>query len=287
MTMKMMMMAMVKRSTLGGLDGSWIGAPGRITVLAVLALAGAAGCATAQAAVDDPTSYEWRGDMPVGGTLEIKGVNGAVNAVRAGGSEVSVTATLRGRRSDPATVRVERVEHAGGLTFCAVYPSPSGREANRCEPGEEGRMNTEDNDVEVEFRVEVPAGVPFRGKTVNGSVHAVDLDSDTDVATVNGDVEVSTSRGARARTVNGSIEARFGAALSENVSFETVNGGISLAVPADLNANLEARWLNGGLDSDIPIAVRGRMGRGSASGTLGSGGPTLRLVTVNGSIRIR
>jgi DUF4097 and DUF4098 domain-containing protein YvlB len=87
--------------------------------------------------------------------------------------------------------------------------------------------------------------------------------------------------------VNGSIEARFGAALSEDVTFETVNGGISLSVPADLDANLEARWLNGGLDSDIPISVRGRMGRGRATGTLGSGGPTLRLVTVNGSIRIR
>jgi len=286
--MKMMMMTMVKRRALGSLDGSWRGAPGRIVVLAVLAVAGAAGCATAQAAGGaDATSYEWRGAMPAGGTLEIKGVNGAVRALRASGSEVSVTATLRGRRSDPSTVRIERVEHAGGLTFCAVYPSPSGEEANSCAPGEGGRMNTRRNDVEVEFRVEVPAGVPFRGRTVNGSVHAVDLDSDTDVATVNGDVEVSTSRGAQARTVNGSIEARFGAALSEDVTFETVNGGISLSVPADLDANLEARWLNGGLDSDIPISVRGRMGRGRATGTLGSGGPTLRLVTVNGSIRIR
>ena len=260
---------------------------GRCATMAALALMSTAGCASAQAAGGATNAYDWRGAMPAGGTLEIKGVNGAVHAQRTSGSEVVVIATLRGRRSDPATVRVERVEHAGGLTFCAMYPTPSGEEANSCAPGSGGRMSTRDNDVEVEFRVEVPAGVPFRGRTVNGSVRAVELDSDTDVSTVNGSVELSTSRSARARTVNGSIEARFGADLREDATFETVNGRIELEVPRDLNANIEARWVSGGLDSDIPISVVGRMGRGRASGVLGSGGPTLHLTTVNGSIRIR
>jgi hypothetical protein len=260
---------------------------GRCAVIAALAVASTAGCASAQAAGGGASPYEWRGAMPSGGTLEIKGVNGAVHARRASGSEVVVTATLRGRRSDPSSVRIEQVEHAGGLTFCAVYPTPSGEEANSCAPGSGGRMNTRENDVEVEFRVEVPAGVPFRGRTVNGSVRAIELDSDTDVSTVNGSVELSTTRSARARTVNGSIEARFGGALREDATFETVNGRIMLDVPRDLNANIEARWVSGGLDSDIPISVVGRMGRGRASGVLGSGGPTLRLSTVNGSIRIR
>lgn len=260
---------------------------GRCATIVALVFASTAGCASAQAAGGAANSYDWRGAMPAGGTLEIKGVNGAVHAVRASGSDVVVTATLRGRRSDPATVRIERIEHAGGLTFCALYPAPSGEQSNSCAPGSGGRMNTRDNDVEVEFRVEVPAGVPFRGRTVNGSVRALGLDSDTDVSTVNGSVELSTTRSARARTVNGSIEASFGAALRDDATFETVNGRIELEVPRDLNANLEARWVSGGLDSDIPISVVGRMGRGRASGVLGSGGPALRLSTVNGSIRIR
>ena len=283
----MMMTTATKWMMLGCFGEGRTGRLLRATVLTMLASTGAAGCATAQAAGGDAQSYEWSGPMPAGGTLEIKGVNGSVHASRAGGGEVSVTATLRGRRSDPASVRVERVEHTGGITFCAVYPSPSGEEANSCAPGAGGRMNTRDNDVEVEFRIEVPAGVPFRGKTVNGSVRAVDLDSDSDVSTVNGDVEVSTSRGARARTVNGSIQARFEGVLREDASFATVNGEISLEVPGDLDANLDARWLNGGLESDLPISMSGRLGRGRATGTLGRGGPTLRLATVNGSIRIR
>src|SRR6056297_3544677 len=83
----------------------------RATVLAMLASSGAAGHATAQAA-GDPTSYEWSGSVPAGGTLEIKGVNGSVHASRAAGGQASVTATLRGRGDDPGSVRVERVEHA-------------------------------------------------------------------------------------------------------------------------------------------------------------------------------
>ncbi|MEX2471955.1 MAG: hypothetical protein WEA34_07245 [Gemmatimonadota bacterium] len=231
-------------------------------------------------------AFAWRGPMPAGGVLEIKGVNGSVHAVRAAGSEVVVTATIRGRRSDPATVRVERVEHDGGITFCAVYPTPSGSDENVCAPGDEGHMSTRRNDVEVEFRVEVPSGVPFHGRTVNGSVEAAELESDVVAKTVNGAVEVSTTGSARARTVNGSIEARMGNAPTGEVDFETVNGRISLDFPDDVDADLDVRWLNGGLDSELPITL-GRMGRGHATGTLGQGGPTIRIKTVNGSIRIR
>lgn len=261
----------------------------------ILALVGTAGCATAQASADDASGddggdqegYTWRGEVPAGGTLEIKGVNGAIRAEAASGSEAVVTTTFQGKRSDPASVRIERVEHAGGVTFCAMYPTPSGEAPNSCEPGEGGRMNTRDNDVEVEFTVAVPRDVPFRGRTVNGSVRATDLASDADVGTVNGSVDVSTVGAARAKTVNGSIDVRMGGALRDDATFETVNGRISLDLPDDLDADLDVRWLNGGLESDLPITIRGRMGRGRASGTLGSGGPMLRVKTVNGSIRIR
>ena len=231
-------------------------------------------------------AFAWRGTMPRGGVLEIKGVNGSVRATRASGSELVVTATFRGRRSDPATVRVERVEHAGGMTFCAVYPTPEGREENVCAPGDGGRMNTRRNDVEVEFQVEVPAGVPFHGRTVNGSVEALELDSNVEVTTVNGSIDLSTSGTATARSVNGSLDVRMGSAPAGDVAFETVNGRIELDVPDDLDARVEARWLNGGLDADLPMTL-GSMSRGRASGTLGQGGPTIHVETVNGSIRIR
>jgi len=248
-----------------------------------------AGCASAQASPGDgrQEGFDWSGVMPAGGTLEIKGVNGSIEAVPSPGSEVRVTAVIDGRRDEASQVRIERVEHGGGLTFCAVYPTPDRERENRCAPGEEGRMNVRDNDARVTFHVEVPAGVPVRLRNVNGAIEALGLASDVDVATVNGSVDLATTGTARARTVNGSIDASFEAALRDDASFETVNGRISLDLPDDLDADIDARWVSGGLESDLPIAVMGRMGRGRATGTLGQGGPTLRIATVNGAIRIR
>ena len=66
--------------------------------------------------------FAWRGRVGAGQTLEIRGVNGGITADASGG-EVEVTAVKRGRNSDPASVEVKVVEHGGGVTICAVYPS--------------------------------------------------------------------------------------------------------------------------------------------------------------------
>ncbi|MDX1647078.1 MAG: hypothetical protein R3304_08030 [Longimicrobiales bacterium] len=233
------------------------------------------------------TGYRWSGAVPPGQSLEIKGVNGSILVVAAEGSEAVVATEARGRRSDPASVRIERVEHEGGLTFCAVYPAPEGQSGNVCAPGESGRLNTGRHDVEVEFRVEVPQGVRFVGRTVNGSVEAVGLAGDVVARTVNGDVEISTTGFAEAETVNGSIDASMGRADPvSGAAFTTVNGSVTLDLHEDVDADIDARWMNGGFESEIPFLLEGRMSRHRARGILGQGGPELRLETVNGSIRI-
>jgi len=149
-------------------------------------------------------------------------------------------------------------------------------------------MNTERNDVQVDFRIEVPAGVAFIGRTVNGEVEAIGLRSDVVAASVNGDIEVATTGFAQAETVNGSIEASMGSSeLREGAEFSTVNGSIDLDLPDDIDADIDASWLNGSFESDIPFLLEGRVSRRSAQGILGDGGAELELETVNGSIRIR
>jgi len=240
------------------------------------------------AAWQEAPDFRWSGRIPAGGSLEIKGVNGAISAEPAGGAEAVVTTEVRARRSDPRSVRIEVVEHDGGVTLCAVYPSPERARENVCAPGTEGRMNTNRNDVEVAFRVLVPAGTPFVARTVNGGIEALDMAGDVRAVTVNGDVEVTTTASAEAETVNGSIEVAMGGSpAARGLSFSTVNGSIRLDIPDDMDAELDARWLNGDLESDLPIMLSGRMGRRSARGALGEGGPLLEISTVNGSIRIR
>lgn len=239
-------------------------------------------------ATQSATDFRWSGRLGSGESLEIKGVNGSVDVVRADGDEIVVMTDAHARRSDPASVHIERVEHADGITFCAVYPTPEGKPENLCRPGSGGRMSTEHNDVQVDFRVEVPDGVSFVGRTVNGHVRADGIDGDVIAVTVNGDIEIATSGLAQAETVNGSIEASIGSpSLADGTAFTTVNGSITLDLPDDVDAELDASWLNGSFESDLPFLLEGRVSRRSAHGMLGDGGPELELETVNGSIRIR
>ncbi len=235
---------------------------------------------------DQEANFVWHGTVPTGQTVEIKGVNGDIIVERAAGEEIEVRAEKRARRSDVDAVRIEVIEHAGGVTVCAVYPSSRGRE-NTCEPGSGGRNSIRNNDVRVTFYVSVPENVAFMGSTVNGNVEVHDLASDVGARSVNGDIEISTTGFAEASTVNGSIEAameRYN--IEAGLSFSTVNGSISLDLPDDVDADLDARWVNGRLEADLPFERIGRVSRHSARGVLGDGGPELSLKTVNGSIHI-
>ena len=226
--------------------------------------------------------FEWQGRLAEGQRIEIKGVNGGVSAEAATGDMVEVTADRRGVRSDPDEVRIEVVEHAAGVTICAVYPA----EGNSCQPGDEGRLRARNNDVKVDFTVMVPSGVAFVGRTVNGGVKAIDLTGDVEARTVNGTVTLSTAGHARAKTVNGSIRAEFGSADWEGeAAFETVNGSVTLTVPASIDADVRIRTTNGSIRTDLPITVT-NSGRRRLEGTLGDGGRELRIKTTNGSVRL-
>jgi len=250
--------------------------------LAALALTGAAAtAATAQGA-----EWNWKGAVAAGKSIEIKGVNGSIRATAGSGSEVVVTAVKKGRKSDPSTVSIEVVNSAAGVTICAVYPS-SGKRANSCGAGDEGHMSTNDNDVSVDFTVQVPAGVKFAGRTVNGSISTERLGSDASVSTVNGDLRVVASGIVRATTVNGQIDVSMGKAdWTGTVDLSTVNGSIRATLPANFSAEVSGKTVNGSIESEFPLMVQGKFGPRSIRGTIGKGGRTLDLATVNGSITL-
>jgi hypothetical protein len=231
--------------------------------------------------------FRWHGAIAQGNAIEVKGVNGDVIAEPSGSNEVEVLADKRGQRSNPEDVRIEVVPHADGVTICAVYPSSTGS-PNECRPGQGGRMNTHNNDVTVRFTVRVPAGVRLIGRTVNGDVEANRLNGAVDVSTVNGSVNFSTSASARATTVNGTIQGEMGRAdWSDTLEFTTVNGSIKLTLPPDLSTDVKAQTVNGDIETDFPLTVTGRISRRRLEGTIGAGGRTLSLETVNGGISLK
>ena len=255
------------------------------TVLPVMLTA----IAFAAPAAAQSTDFRWHGRLAAGKRVEVKGVNGDVRAVFTSGSEVEVTAAKHSRRSDPEDVKIEVIEHDGGVTICAVYPTPRrARQENRCEVGDSWHSSNEDNDVVVDFEVQIPAGVKFDGRTVNGEMSAEGLKADVTASTVNGSVHVTTTGIAEAQTVNGSVYVEMGRAdWTNDLEFSTVNGSVTLILPSQLNAEVRASSVNGDLVTDYPMTVSGRFGRRRMQGTIGSGGRSLSLSTVNGEIRLR
>jgi DUF4097 and DUF4098 domain-containing protein YvlB len=148
--------------------------------------------------------------------------------------------------------------------------------------------DSETGDVSVHFTVRLPAGVKARFETVNGAVSVAGASAEVRATTVNGNVVVSGPGPVSASTVNGSVEAVIeSGADSGDIELRTVNGSVSATAPAGINANLSASTVTGDIQSDFPLTVQGRFGPRRVSGTLGNGGRSINLNTVNGSITLR
>jgi hypothetical protein len=259
------------------------------TLFAVLGAAGLCLTGTTGLAAQD---FEWEGRLEAGQTIEISGINGPVTAMPASGNTVRVEAVKHeGRRGDAEDVLIEVVEHRDGVTICAIYPRRERDRSDRtteCAGERIERPTTGQNDTEVEFTVRVPAGVHFKGNTVNGDVTAEDLGGDVHVHTVNGEVRVSAAGYAEASTVNGSVYASVGRGdWDGELEFTTVNGNITIELPDGVGADVSAGTVNGDIETDFPLTVRGRFGPRRLRGTIGGGGRDLTLNTVNGDITLR
>jgi DUF4097 and DUF4098 domain-containing protein YvlB len=53
-----------------------------------------------------------------------------------------------------------------------------------------------------------------------------------------------------------------------------------------VHSDLRATTVNGDITTDFPLTVTGRINRGSLSGTIGNGGRSMNIETVNGSVKL-
>jgi len=269
-------LAVVAAATVGFAVGDALATPGRH--------AATIGSSSDHRAQSD---LEWSWDLAPGKTLEIKGINGWIHVDRARGTKTSVSVEKKARHSDPDEVKIEVVPTAEGITICAVYPGRWGS-PNSCESGDGEHSHVDNNDVQVYFTVHVASGVRCVPKTVNGDIEVASVDGPVDARTVNGSIDLSSTKPVSAQTVNGSIRADMGMLGRDDLDFQTVNGSVTVVVGGRVDARLVARTLNGDIDSDWPLTIEsGKVSRHRIDATIGRGGPQLRIETVNGGIHLR
>jgi len=253
----------------------------RICRLTLVMLLGLAWSTTVTLADDQGREFHWSGKLAADQLVQVKGINGNIDAEGGSGDQVEVTAEKSGPDAD--RVKIQVASTGDGVIICAIYPGSS----ESCSPSWHAG-NVRGDNTKVHFMIHMPKNLRFSGQNVNGDVNAKGMGRVVRAESVNGSVQVSTTAWAEAETVNGAIRAKVGnAAWRGTLSFKSVNGSVELEMPDDLSADVKFKSLNGRISSDFPITISGSFVGQSAKGRIGNGGRELSIETVNGSVQLK
>ena len=232
---------------------------------------------------DNGREFHWSGKLAPEQVVVIKNINGDIDATASNTDQVEVTGVKSGQNIDQVKINVVKLND--GIEICAVYPGYFGS-SNDCDSG--SHISGNHANARVDFTIRMPKNLRFTGKNVNGAVNAEGIGRYVEATSVNGGIHVSTESWASATSVNGSIFARLGRTdWSGDLQFRTVNGSVKLELPPNANTDVDFNSVNGHLETDFPLTVQGNVGRHSIHGTLGSGGRSLEIRSVNGGGELR
>ena len=147
---------------------------------------------------------------------------------------------------------------------------------------------------------------------INGSVHLHTSRTDLQIARLDGEVEsvpnedlmvdqavgpfalTTSNRNIRLDRIagdvavtdrNGTIELTAAPPLGA-ITLEDRNGSVKLILPEHAGFSVQASTSNGNIDTDFPLSIQGSENHKSVNGTVGAGGPLLRITTTNSDISI-
>jgi hypothetical protein len=146
-------------------------------------------------------------------------------------------------------------------------------------------LNTSGGDIEV-----VHATGRVKAHTSGGNVRIDEATGPVHASTSGGNVRIGRVVGElRATTSGGDIYARIEGPLSEDALLSTSGGNVTAVVDEAVAFDLDART-SGGQVKAQGITIRiddGGVGKSRLSGAVNGGGPTLKLRTSGGGIRVK
>lgn len=215
--------------------------------------------------------------IAAGGSVEVKNINGTINAAPSEGAGVEIRAERIAKASNDEAAR----ELLGKIEIVETASADKVRVETRVPKMSWGRSGHE-----VRYWVKVPKGVAVNLETVNGGVRLENLEGTMVASTTNGGIRGRGLRGAvKADTTNGGVELDM-LAVTGDIDLETTNGGIRLRLPENTKATLDARCTNGGISVEAPLPIEvAEKSRRHLRGTMNGGGVRVSAETTNGGIR--
>ncbi len=247
--------------------------------LLFIALAPLAACHM-NLSTDVEAKDEWTRSYPLTatGAVTIKNGNGRIEVIGGEGSSVTIVA--------------ERIVKAG--TEAAAQEQLKLLEMKEDVAADRVSLDTSTRGLSinvsrrVNYKITMPKGASLSLVSSNGDILVTNVGGAFSAEASNGRITAtSLQNGAKVSTSNGVIELTFDKVGDEGITAETTNGTIDVALPKSTNADLSARITNGAISNeglDIRVSEQSRR---RLDGTIGTGGPSIRLEATNGAITIR
>ena len=213
-----------------------------------------------------------------GVTLEIREPNGRITIDATDGNEIQVSATrvARAATEEAAKAAAEKVEIRDTVSADRVQIDST---------ASQGVLN--DKQQRVDYDVKVPRSISLQIKATNSAIEVKSVKGLVQVEAVNGDINIAgVERGADVTTVNGRVVVNLTTVGADGVRIKSTNGAIEVGVPAAGKATLAASVSNGAVEvENLEIQTTEKDHR-RLDGTIGGGGPQIRLQATNGLIKI-
>jgi hypothetical protein len=249
-----------------------------------LLVASLAGCDIVTADLRSEETTQWHKTYPLdaNGRLEIRNVNGKIDVEPSEGNTVDITAIkkARGASSDAAKAALERAT--------IVEDVSSGRIKIETKMANMSGIVFNSGNVQVEYRVKVPAGAEVKLTTTNGGIEITGLQGRVTAETTNGGVVTRDLSGQlEASTTNGGLDIDMSRVPDGGVRLDFTNGGLKMRLPRDARATISATITNGGISAgDLPIETTGENTRRRLEGRLNGGGARIQIAGTNGGITL-
>jgi DUF4097 and DUF4098 domain-containing protein YvlB len=139
----------------------------------------------------------------------------------------------------------------------------------------------------VDYDVKMPKTGHLTIKSTNGEITVRSVAGLLRIETVNGEIELTgVEQGADVTAVNGRVQVEVTSLGEQGVRCKTTNGQIIVTIPTATKANLAARVSNGVVRTENLSVQTSESSHRRLDGTIGGGGPEIRLDSTNGEVRI-
>jgi hypothetical protein len=194
--------------------------------------------------------------MPAGGTLRLKTFSGRVTITGGSGNQLVVHAVRRATRDRLNDIKLEITQSGNTIEVDANHRLVERRN---------------DNVVETDFDIQVPAGTRLDIKTFSANVTVTGVHASQNIDGFSSDVIIESTD--------------FGD--GNDIDVNTFSGNVRLRLPANARGNIDFNSFSGRFESDLPVTLNSSSRRNFRGTLNGGGNGDFRLKTFSGNVSIR